>query len=365
MLIPELPDYMKTFGAQKYLGLYISLFTLAAAISRPWSGKFSDLIGRKKVMLIGAIVTMVVGGLYLFFPIVGIFLWLRFLHGFSTGFFPTGSSAMVADLVPADRRGEAMGLLGVMINIATAIGPVIGGYIGVAFGFRPLFIVSALFGVVAVILTFLVKETLHVEQVKRFDWQMLKISKDEIIEKNVFYIALSFVLVAFCFGTVLTVFQDQSVSFGVENKGLYFTFLTVCTALVRIFLGKVPDRFGRANTTILGYSLLVVAMIAGGFATGRELFFSSAVIYGLAVGFYASAIFAWAVDLSPDMFKGRGLATIFLALEIGIGLGNVVAAYIYKSTNTFFWPYMLAALCVFFALGMIVRMKVVKSVRLR
>ena len=113
MMIPELPEYLTSLGGADYKGYIIALFTLSAALSRPFSGKLADTIGRIPVMVFGASVCFILGFLYPAVGTVWAFLLLRFFHGFSTGFKPTGTSAYVADVVPENRRGEAMGLLGV------------------------------------------------------------------------------------------------------------------------------------------------------------------------------------------------------------------------------------------------------------
>ncbi len=59
-------------------------------------------------MLVGVVCSLI----YPLISIVGAFLLLRFFHGFSTGFKPTGTSAYVSDMVPVTRRGEAMGMVG-------------------------------------------------------------------------------------------------------------------------------------------------------------------------------------------------------------------------------------------------------------
>ena len=64
-------------------------------------------------MVFGSLVCFVCGFFYPWALTVTGFLGLRLLHGFSTGFKPTGTAAFIADIVPVERRGEAMGLLGV------------------------------------------------------------------------------------------------------------------------------------------------------------------------------------------------------------------------------------------------------------
>ncbi|RZK51750.1 MAG: MFS transporter, partial [Pedobacter sp.] len=64
MLIPELPAYLTSLGGAEYKGLIIALFTLTAGISRPFSGKLTDTIGRVPVMAVGSLVCFVCGFLY-------------------------------------------------------------------------------------------------------------------------------------------------------------------------------------------------------------------------------------------------------------------------------------------------------------
>jgi MFS family permease len=112
MMIPELPGYLTQLGGADKKGWIIALFTITAGVSRPFSGKLTDTIGRIPVMYVGTFACVLCSILYPALAFLNGFFALRFFHGFSTGFKPTGTSAYVADVVPADRRGEAMGTLG-------------------------------------------------------------------------------------------------------------------------------------------------------------------------------------------------------------------------------------------------------------
>ena len=99
MMIPELPAFLTSMGGEDYKGLIISLFTLSAGLSRPISGKLTDTIGRIPVMVIGTLVCVVCSLLYPLLTTVAGFLLLRFIHGFSTGFKPTATTAFAACLL--------------------------------------------------------------------------------------------------------------------------------------------------------------------------------------------------------------------------------------------------------------------------
>ncbi|RZK59389.1 MAG: MFS transporter [Pedobacter sp.] len=275
MLIPELPAYLSALGGSEYKGLIIALFTLTAGISRPFSGKLTDTIGRVPVMAVGSIVCFLCGFLYPILTSVAGFLFLRLLHGFSTGFKPTATSAYVADLVPSDRWGEAMGVHGVCFSTGLAIGPAIGSAITDHFSIDMLFYASSLFALLSIVILANMKETLPNKQ--KFKAVHLKIKKEDIIEWQVLPAALIVLWSYISYGVILTVISDWSHHLGTSNKGLFFMVFTLASLLIRFVAGKVSDKYGR--TVILRISLEVFSLMilrqSQAYSTSALVLFSS------------------------------------------------------------------------------------------
>ena len=322
MIIPELPNYLTQLGGAEYKGFIISLFTVTAAISRPFSGKLADTIGRIPVMIIGAAVCFIIGFAY---PLVGTvsgFLFLRLLHGFSTGFKPTGTSAYVADVVPLERRGEAMGMLGVFGSLGIAAGPAVGGFVAAHYGIDIMFYTSSFVAILSVIILMGMKETLPDKQ--RFQWHQLYIKRGDIFEPNVKAPSIVMFLSAYAFGVILTIIPDFSDFLGVENRGYFFVSFTTTSILVRIFAGKVSDKYGRVE--VLRYSTLavMVSMILIGSSQSPIMFLIYGAFMGIAAGMNSPTIFAWTIDLSDPLHRGKAMSTMYIAMEVGIGLGALI-----------------------------------------
>lgn len=326
MIIPELPAYLTRLGGAEYKGLIISLFTLTAGLSRPFSGKLADTIGRIPVMVIGAVFSFVCGLLYPFVAGVATFLILRLFHGFSTGFKPTGTSAYVADLVPDDRRGEAMGMLGFFSALGTALGPVLGGEI-VRHSIDMVFYTSSAFAIASIIILINMKETLVNKQ--RFSFSLLKIPPKEVLEPKVFRPSIAMLFSVFSFGVVLTITPDLSQYLNIENKGLFFLYFTLASLAVRFISGKASDTFGREPVLVAATFVLTISMIMFGLTTTPFMLAASSVVFGLAVGGTIPAIYAWTIDLSDPEKRGRAFATMYISLEIGIGLGALISGFTY------------------------------------
>jgi MFS family permease len=334
MMIPELPGYLTSLGGAEYKGLIIALFTLMAGISRPFSGKLTDTVGRVPVMIFGSLVCVVCSLLYPMLTSVAGFLFLRFLHGFSTGFKPTATSAYGADVVHESRRGEALGALSIGYTLGSSAGPMIGSYLVDFFSYNVMFYVSAGFALASVGILYNVKETLKDPQ--PFKLKLLKINRTEIFEKTALRPAIITLLLCFSIGTVLTIAPDLSEHLGLHNKGLFFAFFTIASLLIRVVAAKVSDRFGRVPVLLVSSFVLVISLIVLAFSNSVTLMMIGSVIYGLSWGINSPALSAWTVDLCAPENRGKAIASMYIALEIGIGTGAIFSAWIYNNNADHF-----------------------------
>ncbi|MCC5916102.1 MAG: MFS transporter [Cryomorphaceae bacterium] len=334
MLIPELPAYLAKLGGEQYVGLIISLFTLTAGLSRPFSGKLADKIGRIPVMVFGVVVCLIICLLYPMVTTVAGFLLLRFFHGFSTGFTPTGTSAYVADIVPFNRRGEALGFHSLFASLGMAAGPALGGWIAATFNLNALFYSAAAVSMVSALLLFKLKET--VENPDRMRLSHLRLRKDELIEKRVANPSVVLFLIVFSFGTVLTIIPDFSGFLGVKNKGLFFAVFTFSSLGIRFLAGRVSDRFGRVPVLQAASLCMFFAMMVIAFSQGMVSLMMGGILFGMATGMGSPTAAAWTIDLSLDNYRGRALATMYIALEAGIGIGALTSGWLYGGSSANF-----------------------------
>ena len=329
MMIPELPGFLTKLGGAEYKGLIIALFTLMAGISRPFSGKLTDTVGRVPVMIFGSLVCVVCSLLYPVLSTVSGFLLLRFFHGFSTGFKPTATSAYGADVVHESRRGEALGALAIGYSLGSSIGPLAGSYLVMNYSYNTMFYVSALFALGSVSILYNIKETLANPQ--KFSIGLLKIKRTEIFDSSSVKPAVIMLLLCFSIGCVLTLSPDLSESVGMHNKGFFYACYTVASLLIRIVAGKSSDRYGRIIVLIFSSLTMVIGMVFLSFAHSVTMVIVSASILGFSVGMNGPTIMAWTVDVCKPENRGRAVASVYIALELGIGSGAIFSGWIYNN----------------------------------
>lgn len=330
MLIPELPSYLTSLGGVQYIGYIIALFTLTAGLSRPFSGRLTDTIGRIPIMVFGTLVCVFCGLLYPAMSSILGFLVLRLFHGFSTGFKPTATSAYVADITPKQLLGTAMGMQSLFYSTGMAIGPALGSLIKLHWSFDVLFYISSVFALLSMLVIINMPESLQPR--KKFKWSILKIGITDVIERRVLPAAFITLLVYSSFGVVLTIIPDYTIALGIVNKGMFFIVFTIASLLIRFIAGKASDIYGREPIITIGLLFLVISTVVLGIADNVVVFIAGAVLYGFAMGGLSPSLNAWTIDMSVPEARGKAMATMFIALEAGIGLGAFLAGAYYNGS---------------------------------
>lgn len=148
ILFPVLARYARDAGASPATaGLLVASFSIAQLALSPITGRLSDRIGRKPVIIVSLLGTAV-GSLLT--GLAGSSLWLLFLGRIIDG--ASGASVAVAqaavtDVAPPEQRARLLGLLGAAFGAGFALGPAIGGVAALVNHRLPFFIAAAIAGV--------------------------------------------------------------------------------------------------------------------------------------------------------------------------------------------------------------------------
>lgn len=344
-IVPELIIYVdEVLGAPASAGWVLAIFTLVAGLSRPFSGRMTDHWGRLPVMVIGGMASMIACiGYTLIDDIVSRLVWMtpvllffgiRAFHGMSTGFKPTGTAAFLADIVPVKRRGEGMGWLGFAGSIGMALGPKLGNYLHLEHGYDLMFWVAAGFAVLSILVIAGMKETLASEQRKPPGMHLLAIRWRDVYEPRVMTPTLVFMLYATAFGAVFTLIPIKTNLMGVDEfRGTFFLIYLGFTTFSRVIAGRISDQVGRPVVVFVGVLSVVFALAILGWTETVVGLIVGGALYGLAHGTVGPTLFAWTIDLSNAEHKGRAFSTMFIGMEIGIGVGSLFSNYIYLWTG--------------------------------
>lgn len=311
-----MPLYARTLGIpEDRIGLIIGFFAVSSMVIKPLGGWGADRAGRKPIMLAGAALFSSSSMLYGWSHTVGALLGVRLLHGAGMGLYPAAGAAMVADLSPPARRGEAMGFWGAAGSVALAAGPLCSIWIVDRWGFSTLFQVSTGIALVALLLTAMQRETLARAVATPFTAGSL------LSRAAVFPSAVIFCLMT-TYGAQVAFLAIYAQSRG-ANPGIFFLVMAVVIALARGYAGVISDRAGRAPVAVAGLTAAAAALVVLAVGDGIGALGAAGALYGLGLGASQPALMAWAVDLVGPEERGKAMGTFFAAFELGIASGAV------------------------------------------
>lgn len=150
-----LPTYAEAFAASFQDVQWIVLAYLLAMTTLIVSvGRLGDIVGRRKLLLAGIILFTAASALCGLAPSLWALIAARAAQGLGAAVMMALTMALVGETVPKERMGRAMGLLGTMSAIGTALGPSLGGLLIAGSGWRALFLANVPIGVLVLILAY-------------------------------------------------------------------------------------------------------------------------------------------------------------------------------------------------------------------
>ncbi|MFC6603480.1 MFS transporter [Ectobacillus funiculus] len=128
ILATSFPLYVKDslHGNQQQMGLAITIYVIGVVLIRPFSGRWVDRFGQKRMAVIGLVIFLVASICYFGTKGIGLFLAVRFIHGMSYAIASTAANTVASSLIPDSRQGEGMGYFSMFMSLAMVIGPACG-----------------------------------------------------------------------------------------------------------------------------------------------------------------------------------------------------------------------------------------------
>ncbi|KQU24695.1 MFS transporter [Peribacillus sp. FSL K6-1552] len=313
-------------------GLISGIFIIGTLIGRLFIGRFIDSIGRKKTLYIGLIFFTLTTLLYFVDFGITFLLVNRLIHGIAMGMASTATGTIVAQIIPATRKGEGIGYYSMSATLATAIGPFIGLYMTQHASFQTIFSFCLALGVISLITAFFLyvpalKGTIKVSESKGF-----KLSN--FIEPKALPISFITLLLAFCYSSVLSFISFYAMEINLVNTAsFFFVVYAVAVLLSRPFSGPLMDRRGSNYIMypafiIFGAGLLLLSQTSNSFTL-----LAAGFLIGLGFGNMQSSSQAIAVKMTPPHRMGMATSTFFIMLDAGLGFGPYILGLIIPLTG--------------------------------
>lgn len=329
-------------------GIFVSLSALSYVPGGLLGGKLSDIIGRKKVMIIFQALAALLFLPCAFLENSIIIPWLLILAGISISAVQPANSAMVADLTNPSNRKAAFSLLYLGINIGFSVGPILASFL-----YKNYFSLTFIGNAIAILLTlFLI--IFFLDETKPSDLEEDEMPSEERAESgSVFSILLkkpTILAFALCSSVFSFSYSQGNFSTPLQLKelfgdsaaqlmaGLYFTngimVVTMTTLLVYITRKNKP----LLNITISGV-FFAVGFGMNFFIKAYPLFIFTTIVWTIGEILNATNAGVYIADHAPSSHRGRFNSVLNIITGAGSAIGPLImGGYIENLGVKYVWP---------------------------
>jgi MFS family permease len=333
-----LPLHLKQLGVTEgQIGIIMGLYSAAAIFGQPVVGVWVDRWGRRPFLLLGAALAMLASALFAVAPaIVLLFPALRVLQGLAYSLYFVANFTLVVDLVPAGRRGQALGVFGISGLVSTAIGPALGEVVAQRLGFRAFFAATAAVASLALLVSSRVSEPPLRRPTGGAGFGGLL---RDVLSAPARPMALGFAF-GLGLGVMFTFLPTYAQSLGVTRIGLFAVAYSVAAMTVRAAAGRLIDRAGRRAIILpaLAIQALAALLLSPLAALARQAGLSplpglglAGLLAGTAHGFLYPALSALVMDLAPEERRGRVIGVFSAFILSGNATGAMTFGYLARA----------------------------------
>ena len=329
------------------VGILFAIFSISGMVGSALGGAIADRVGRKVVIIFSLILSSLSALGMGLAPSLGIFIAVVILVGTLSSIGHPAHEAVVADLLPKEKRAEGYGIIRVVFNIAVIIAPPIAGLL-IANSYLTLFIVDAAISLVSAAIVILAlpetKPQAHahakVETMKQTFAGYGRVFKDTPF-------------IAFIGVTVLMtlVYMNMNSTLGVflrDQHGLpeirYGWLLSINAILVVFFQFWMTRRLENYKPMLMlaaGSLLYAIGFAMYGFISGFALFVIAMIIITIGEMVVSPFQQSLVASFAPEDMRGRYMAVSGLTWSIAFTIGPYFAGLILDSAN----PNLLWAFC--------------------
>jgi MFS family permease len=319
--LPVTPRYVvgPLGGDPAAAGIAIGAFSLSAVFLRPWTGRLADRRGRQPLLVGGAAIFALAMLGHLVAVSLPILVLLRVLMGVAEAFMFVAALAVVSDLAPDERRGEAISFFSLSLYLGLAFGPLIGELL-LGDGRYPLvWVTAAAFAAIAALLGLRIPETrppADDTEVAAQGWRRF-VHPAGLLPGAV----LLFGGVGLAGFLSFVALHSDAMQMG----GSRYVFLLYAGIVlsVRLFGARLPDILGGRRASTIAFVLAAVGLaVIGAWTTPAGLYVGAA-IFALGTGFTFPGLSKLTVDGAPASERGAVLGTFTAFLDIAFGIGPV------------------------------------------
>ena len=303
-------------------GLAFGVFGVTALLCRPFAGRLSDVRGRRPVMIFGALLCGLGMLLLPFADSLGAVVGIRLMQGVAEAAFFVAGFALLADLAPPSRMGEALSYNSLGLYLGIALGPPLGEALIVWSGYDAAWYGATALSVLAAVLVLGLAEPPRDPEGD---------GHGRLIHRPGIGISLGFFASLAAISGFLAFASLYSEDVGMDNTSLALLTYGLVIVFCRIAFARVPDRL--PSLPLAASSLAAIALGLVLIATWQDPagLMTGVAVMAVGVSFSTPAFFAAIFATATPSERGAASGTASAFIDIGLGFGPIALGLVAES----------------------------------
>ena len=345
-------------GSAALMGVVGGLMNVVSLVCRPLLGGLADRVSRYRLSLAGAACMALACALYVMAPNPAVVVVARVVNGVGFSCCSVSMSTWFCSLLPPGRVGSGMGIYGTMNALGMAVAPALGVALLGSVGYRPAFVVAALFSTAIMVLVQFVgdrglppraasgEKGAEAEEDAGAEKGRASAARPRLVEPRVVPVALIIMLFAIPYCATQSFLVNYVAARGLAvSVGLFFPAYAVILLVLRVALRDLFDT--KPFSFFVGVASVSAAVGIGALALAANDALLMVAALGLAGGYgvMSSVCQSTALKLARPGAEGLANGTYYIGLDLGMSLGPMLGGVLFGSLDAeLFYPVLM--LCV-------------------
>jgi MFS family permease len=344
-VVPVLPRYVEgpLGGDAVAIGFVVGAFFVATLLARPLAARLGDERGRKVVIVGGAALMASAIAAFPLASSVAVLAALRFIQGIGEAAFYVGAATAVTDLVPADRRGQAVSYFSGALYAGIALGPLIGEWVLGDGSYGRVWVLAAGLTALAALLCLGLREGPR---------PVRNVARARLVHPAGLVPGSAFGLGTFGYAAFAAFMPLYAPSLGLEGSAPVFGLYAGLTLLGRLFGARIPDRLGPSRTARAGLVTMAVGMAILGAWHSIPGLWTGTAVFAAGNAFMFPALLSLALDAAPEGERAAVVGTVVAFFDLGQGAGALLLGPL-VAVSGYTGPFVAGALAAIAGLGLL------------
>lgn len=306
-------------GSNVEAGAAVAALSVAVVVARPVAGRLADLHGYKLLMLCGAVACTLAGLGYYGAVGLPVLLAVRIVQGVGEGTVYTAGAAWLVGICPPERRGRVVGLYGIYMWLGITLGALFGTLAMHTIGFSAVWGLCALVGAAGFA---------SVSAGRRPPNPTGKRGRLFILPASTVLPGIALSLASLGYAALAAFVALHMLTRGVADGVAGFNAFGFTYVGVRLFIGKVPDRFGPRPVALWSAIVEAIGLVIVAVAPNLPVVIIGGLVMGAGLSLLFPSLALIVINNSDPSQQGAALGAFTSFWDLGIAIGAPISGLI-------------------------------------